>query len=629
MSENYTHNNNQDNSINRLDTLPKLSSSAINITTPENKTYTGPMSGYYPGTFSFEDEIGQIGYEISIMDNYYAASSCYADVISDLGGHNDVLHLRDGTSGGSVWFENIFEVEQSNGSIEFWIRTTDASLGTELRLYDDTYTVGNQAGQFKIGFDTFQVRNGSSWVELTDPIPQDNMWYHISLHFESSMGGYMGLSQYTYSIEIDGDNVGTFDYIYTPMNIRVIHFTTGYTNTNFDSYIDAVGYSWDPSYSTGDNFDEGLLLSFDTGFTPDWLGYSLDNQINKTILGNSTIPFPVKDGIHTIQLFGNSSGGFIYKSIVRYFTTYDYPKISIISPGFHEFSGITAPNFILSIIEPNIDTSWYTLDDGTTNYTFSGSTGQINQTEWEKFSNGSVTIKFYANDTYGLEGYDEVTLWKDTLSPSSAIHFIPHSGIDVVNETTEFTFTADDTDGAGVSIITYKINDSSWITYSSPFTLASYQYGDLLITYQAVDNVDNYEPEQQLLITRTDTIAPNSMISYTPHEAPNTVIPTIIFTISALDDTYGSGVALIRYKIGDSNWITYTAPFNLEGYDYDSYIITYQAIDIAGNIESEDIINVILVPVPVPSGIPGFDIFIIIGAISVISAIVMKKKLKN
>ena len=34
--------------------LPKTSSNELILITPQNKTYTSPMEGYYPGTYSFD-----------------------------------------------------------------------------------------------------------------------------------------------------------------------------------------------------------------------------------------------------------------------------------------------------------------------------------------------------------------------------------------------------------------------------------------------------------------------------------------------------------------------------------------------------------------------------------------------
>ncbi|MFW9877373.1 MAG: OmpL47-type beta-barrel domain-containing protein, partial [Candidatus Thorarchaeota archaeon] len=229
-------------------------------------------------------------------------------------------------------------------------------------------------------------------------------------------------------------------------------------------------------------------------------GYSLDEKANHTILGNTTIPIP-DDGVHSIQVFGNNSIGAIYQSVLRYFSIdITTPIISINNPYPNEFFGNNAPNFEISIDEPNLNTTWYTIDNGLTNKTFTGFTGTINQTEWGKLSNGSVIIHFYANDTWGFEGNTKVGVWKDTYAPTSSILFVPYSGFNIVNETTEFSLIAGDGIGSGVSTIRYKINDSSWITYIEPFNLSSYDYGVYIITYQAIDNVGNIETENIQLV---------------------------------------------------------------------------------------------------------------------------------
>ncbi len=266
--------------------------------------------------------------------------------------------------------------------------------------------------------------------------------------------------------------------------------------------------------------------------------------------------------------------------------------------------------------------------NGGENITFTGFTGIINQTEWDKMVNGSVSIRFYAKDKWGLEAYSERVVWKDTYAPTSSINFSPHSGIDIVNETTEFSIIADDGSGSGVSFIRYKINDSSWITYNTPFSLANYPYGATLITYQAVDQVNNYEMEQQITVHRTDTTSPTASISYTPYALPNMVIRTTSFSITATDELFGSGISSIRYKVNNSIWFDYIFPFNLSNSDYGEYEITYQAIDVAGNIEAEHVITVILVPESSQPGIPGYHLSVIFCLIGLITVIIIRKRFK-
>ncbi|GAI67557.1 unnamed protein product, partial [marine sediment metagenome] len=54
---------------------------------------------------------------------------------------------------------------------------------------------------------------------------------------------------------------------------------------------------------------------------------------------------------------------------------------------------------------------WYTLDGGLHNYTFIEN-GTINQGAWDALSDGNVIIRFYANDTLGRIGFQEVNIVK-------------------------------------------------------------------------------------------------------------------------------------------------------------------------------------------------------------------------
>jgi len=84
------------------------------------------------------------------------------------------------------------------------------------------------------------------------------------------------------------------------------------------------------------------------------------------------------------------------------------PVITIIFPLTDSVFSLDAPNYNISIDELNLDTIWYTLDGGITNYTITGLTGTFNQLAWEALSEGSVTIRFYANDTSGNIGFIDV-----------------------------------------------------------------------------------------------------------------------------------------------------------------------------------------------------------------------------
>jgi len=97
--------------------------------------------------------------------------------------------------------------------------------------------------------------------------------------------------------------------------------------------------------------------------------------------------------------------------------------INIISPNLGDVFETIAPNFNVSINFPIFDTSWYTLDNGLTNYTFNGTSGSINQTAWDSCEEGIVSIKFFVNNTVGNFSSAEITVFKDTIVPIIDINF--------------------------------------------------------------------------------------------------------------------------------------------------------------------------------------------------------------
>ncbi|MHA1478666.1 MAG: LamG-like jellyroll fold domain-containing protein, partial [Promethearchaeota archaeon] len=277
---------------------PNSSADEFTIITPETKTYTEPMSGYYPATHGFESDgagddplfctVEEIGGEVNVVDS--------------IGGHNKVVAVIDNSASDFPYFYNTFEVPQSYGTYEFWVRTTDASNFQGLRLYSGPVIDSNVMIDFVIDSEKFRNYDGT-WHDVADCV--DNQWYHIEIAYECTTGSYRGLNQYKFKVWIDNDEYGEFGWWYTKPNADKIQFMGGNSEVQ-TLYIDAIGYSWDPNYNIGDNLNESLLLSYDSITTLDWQGYSLDGQENVTILGNTTLP-ALSNGLHSAQLHGNRS----------------------------------------------------------------------------------------------------------------------------------------------------------------------------------------------------------------------------------------------------------------------------------------------------------------------------------
>jgi hypothetical protein len=402
----------------------------ISIKTPENKTYTGPMSGYYPATYGFENDIvDNIPYN---WDTTYSASNSYGKVVNEVDGHYNVLECYDNDFGSSGRYDvRQYIGNKINGTIEFYWRTTSDNLDYFL-ICDSSeaptvyYAVSNDILYFNSSLES-KVCNFSR-----------NIWHHIKIEFEASSGGYQGLPENHSFIYIDGIKYGPYHFENNGIPNGPYHFEnngipnfirlySGPAQLNYYVYFDAFGYSWDPNYNIGENLNEGLLLSYNISGSLDWMGYSLDGQANKTILGNTTIPMP-GNGVHTIQVFGNDTLGTDYQSDVRGFTIdlsiadVISPVISILSPSSDALFGNTPPEFSISIVESNLHLIWYTMDSGITKFFITVLNGTIDQEIWNSCPNGLNTIRFSANDTMANLGSSENTIEKDTAEPIITIN---------------------------------------------------------------------------------------------------------------------------------------------------------------------------------------------------------------
>jgi len=145
-------------------------------------------------------------------------------------------------------------------------------------------------------------------------------------------------------------------------------------------------------------------------FWDDYTGKDADND------GIGDTPYYFMDGVDYLP---------IWESLA--------PTIIINLPSDDATFGSTSPNFEVIIKDETIillkdivhvDTMWYTLDGGETNYTFI-TNGTINQAAWDILPEGLVTLGFHANDTLGNLGTSVVTVIKSILSIQATIDFDP------------------------------------------------------------------------------------------------------------------------------------------------------------------------------------------------------------
>ncbi|MFX1233530.1 MAG: DUF2341 domain-containing protein [Promethearchaeota archaeon] len=197
-------------------------------------------------------------------------------------------------------------------------------------------------------------------------------------------------------------------------------------------------------------------------------------------MGNGTIliRFYANDSLGNIGF----SGVLVYKDIIA-------PTVVINTPNPYDLFGAIAPNFNIDTIDSSsISLRWYTLDDGITNITC-GTTGQINQVLWNFQGNGTVSIKFYATDVLGNEGFSEVTVRKDIDPPSIIIN---NPTLNQSFDTTAPTFNVEILDINGIDTMWYTldngITNTTFTTNSSIDQILWDSFGDGIITIRFCAN---------------------------------------------------------------------------------------------------------------------------------------------
>ncbi|MBA7522347.1 hypothetical protein ES705_14465 [subsurface metagenome] len=104
------------------------------------------------------------------------------------------------------------------------------------------------------------------------------------------------------------------------------------------------------------------------------------------------------------------------------------PLIYISRPIAMDIFGVNAPAFDITIDEYILNSTWYMVMNGTDAVDFAGNTTftylanfSILQGIWEQFENGTLKIRFYANDSMGNMNYTDIIVRKDIIKPKITI----------------------------------------------------------------------------------------------------------------------------------------------------------------------------------------------------------------
>ncbi|MHA2010108.1 MAG: SBBP repeat-containing protein [Candidatus Hodarchaeales archaeon] len=455
-------------------TLVKYSSSGVLLW---NRTWGGSSNDRgYEVTFDSSDNIYVTGSTNSfgagnsdmVLVKYSSSgvqlwNRTWGGIDSDLGlgvavDSSDNIFVTGNTPSFGVGGTDMFLVKYNSSGAQLWNKTwggssSDGGHGVTVDSYENVYVSGGTQS-FGIVENTLLVKYNNSGVQLWN-----RTW--------SGSNGGSGLDVTVDSaniIYLTGDsNTNGIDIVllkYNSSGVLLWNRTWGGNGLQrgFNVAVDSIYNAYIVGYTSVGNDDIIIAKSVEeqeininnplqndyyAEFSPlfdisiveshlDGTWYTLDNGVTnitfRNLIGaiNQTEWEKQGDGLVNIRFHMNNTLGKEKFAEVTIFKDTHNPEIVINSPSQHDLFRNNAPDYDISVTEPNLESIWYSIDDGTTNFSITELVGTIDQAMWNSMQFGNITLRFYARDLAGNIGYSEITIeraeTKDNAIPG--YHFL-------------------------------------------------------------------------------------------------------------------------------------------------------------------------------------------------------------
>lgn len=199
-------------------------------------------------------------YDISeLLDNSYyfdfALNNSYLKIENEIDNHNNVLDIYDNQQNideyDRIEIYNYFsdDTNQIEGSIEFWMRSSDTSKTSEIRI-------GGSGGYIRIYFHSNKIKiYDGSFVDVCNAY--SNIWYHMKIDFDCLDDSF--------TLYIDKENKGVYNFHGNGNSVYWIFYRSDAVDYNYHLYIDAFDYSWSDNYFSFKTYDSGInsYISFE------------------------------------------------------------------------------------------------------------------------------------------------------------------------------------------------------------------------------------------------------------------------------------------------------------------------------------------------------------------------------
>ncbi|MHA2183236.1 MAG: hypothetical protein ACXAAH_17590 [Promethearchaeota archaeon] len=223
-----------------------------------------------------------------------------------------------------------------------------------------------------------------------------------------------------------------------------------------------------------------------------------------------------------------------------------------------------------------------------TNYTFIGSTGTINQAAWNGEANGTVTIRFYANDSAGNVFWQEITVRKDIISPVITIN-LPIGG-QIFNETSppyNISITEPHFDSAWYTLDN-GVTNTTFITLTGSISQSIWDIlpnGNYTIRFYANDTLGNIGFSDVTVEKKVVDIQGPSLTSLSERDDPLELGEILSIRITAFDI---SNISSIQIEIKGIKYNMTNIGGNIYEYQWtpgsaENLLYTIHANDSVGN----------------------------------------------
>jgi len=233
----------------------------------------------------------------------------------------------------------------------------------------------------------------------------------------------------------------------------------------------------------------------------------------------------------------------------------DPPVIAVITPSLEDLFGVSPMEYDLTVGDAHLNCTWLTLSEGLVecvqDFSFASGdsvveiSGDISEIMWALFTDGNITVRFYANDSSGNLDWEEITVIKDATAPTiSILNIIPNQEFNDTSPEFELAITE-----IHLNSTWYTVNGSESVHFTGSSGVidqtiwGSLSNGSVLVQFFALDETGNLGTSEVVVVKIIKSESPS------PVESDDPTIPGITMALIAFQIIFSIVSLLICAKL--------------------------------------------------------------------------------